>query len=263
MQMPIGSLFRRWFASSSISSQMPARHCGPAGVRAYVIGDIHGERRLLDKMLRAITDDFATVTDRQGVAVFLGDYVDRGPDSRAVLDCLIADPLPGFQHHYLLGNHEAAMLDFLADPPSGHPWLDFGGLATLTSYGVRASAGSQNAARMRQLAQDLAANLPDPHLKFLQTLSPSLTLGDYLCVHAGIRPGTALDRQSVEDLIWIREPFLSSRRYHGKMIVHGHTVVDTPEFWPNRIAIDTGAYAGGGLSALVIDGPDTKVLPIK
>jgi len=232
----------------------------PDGAVVYAVGDVHGERRLLDGLLEAIAADAAALppgTDRH--LVFIGDYVDRGLESRSVLDLLTGDPLPGFRKRFLLGNHEASMLHFLEDPQGGGAWLEFGGLETLASYGVAASV-APGPAKRAALRDRLDAALPAAHRHFLRTLEHRVELGDYLFVHAGVRPGRALDRQVLEDLLWIREPFLSSARDHGKVVVHGHTVVEAPELLPNRIGIDTGAYATGVLTALVLAGTERRVL---
>lgn len=232
----------------------------PDGCRLYAFGDIHGERRLLDRMIAAVQADAEDAKAGQRVAVFLGDYVDRGPDSAGVLDRLCGDPLPGFDCRFLRGNHEAAMLDFLADPAASAGWLDFGGAEAVLSYGVQASVGLKDPARCRQLRDALAERLPERHLGFLRTLEPWCEYGDYAFVHAGIRPGRPLARQSAQDLLWIRDPFLSWPHRHERVIVHGHTVVDAPEVLDNRIGIDTGAYATGLLTVLVLSGTERRLL---
>lgn len=231
---------------------------GPDGCCVYAIGDIHGERRLLDRAREAIRADAA---GQSAVVVFLGDYIDRGPDSRGVLDCLSEpDPLlDGVTRRYLLGNHEQALLDFLDDPEATAAWLDFGGIETLISYGVPAH-GQPNPTRRRQWRDQLDTALPDRHRAFLSSLETMVTLGDYAFVHAGVRPGVAMDQQSRDDLLWIREPFLSSTRWHGRRVVHGHTVTLQPDVRDNRIGIDTGAYASGRLTVLAIEGPTIRFL---
>ncbi len=254
----------------------------PAGLRVYAIGDIHGERQILEDLLALIGEDMARAdlgdmvradlgdTGRAGrgeggdglrpLLVFLGDYVDRGADSAGVLDRLCAGPLPGAGCRFLAGNHEEAMLNFIKDPVVHADWLGFGGAETLASYGIRASVGITDAARCRALRDQLVERLPDRHRSFLTGLESHLVLGDYIFVHAGIRPGRRIERQRRDDLLWIREPFLSSTAKHPKVVVHGHTIVDNPEMSCNRIAIDTGAYATGVLSALVLDGAERRIL---
>ena len=249
---------------------------GPAGKTVYAVGDIHGDLGTLDRLLALIAADIAAEargdawvgvevcaggeTRERPLVIFLGDYVDRGAESAAVLDRLCADPVPGAECRFLIGNHEAAMLGFLEDPAANAEWLSFGGAETLASYGIRASVGISSDVRCRALRDQLAARVPDRHRAFLGGLDSHHILSDYMFVHAGIQPGRALDRQHRDDLLWIREPFLSSRRSHPKVVVHGHTIVDAPEFWPNRIAIDTGAYATGILTALVIRGIARRII---
>ena len=244
----------------SAPEQAPAL---PEGLRVYAVGDIHGERRLLERLLERIAEDIAAApaSEARPLLVFLGDYVDRGHDSRGTLERLCSRPLPGADCRFLAGNHEQAMLDFLEKPEANAAWLRFGGTETLASYGIRASAGG-GVAHLRSLRDRLAERLPETHRRFLAALEPSLVLGGYLFVHAGIRPGRRLDRQKLDDLLWIREPFLSSTRQHERVVVHGHTVVDRPELLPNRIGIDTGAYATGVLTALVLEGDRRGILQV-
>lgn len=237
----------------------PAPPAIPAGYRVYAVGDIHGEASLLTAMLDLIRADAGDHPPARTLVVFLGDYVDRGPDSRGVLDLLAAPPLPGMSLRFLLGNHEAAMLEFLAGGPVGVEWLRFGGVETLASYGI-AATGTPTPQRLAQWRMELEARLPSRHLDFLRGLENSCVIGGYAFVHAGIRPGRPLDMQIAEDLLWIREPFLSDPRPHGHVIVHGHTVTPEPELLPNRIGLDTGAYATGVLTALCLTGTDRRIL---
>jgi len=231
----------------------------PEGVVVYAVGDVHGERTALENLLGRIREDAAR-RSAAPVAVFVGDYVDRGGDSRGVLDLLCGDPLPGFTLHRLRGNHEQAMLDFLAAPEAGAPWLEFGGVATLDSYGVRGLFGAPTAERLKTLRDALDAGLPDAHRRLLQALEPYAVYGDYAFVHAGVRPGAPLARQRLDDLLWIREPFLTWPAPHDKVIVHGHTVVPAPQLLPNRIAIDTGVYASGVLTAVALEADEVRII---
>lgn len=249
----------RWFGRRPAAA--PAQV--PEGLCVYAVGDVHGEFRLLERLLAAIGADPLRPAGTEPLVVFLGDYIDRGPDSRGVLDLLSAGPLSGAACRFLLGNHEAALLDFLGNPAGGTDWLSHGGTETLGSYGLRASVGTANPARCRALRDQLAERLPDAHLRFLKALEPLAVLGDYAFVHAGIHPGRPLDRQHPDDLIWIREPFLSSDRRHEKVIVHGHTIVREPELRHNRIGVDTGAYATGVLSALALYGTCQRFLQVR
>lgn len=244
---------RLFGARSSARSTIPPRV--PAGRRVYAIGDIHGQNRILDDLLDRIGTDAADAraAGLQSEIVFLGDYVDRGEGSRAVIERLSGTVLDDVRCRFLMGNHEAVLLDFLKDPVASADWLDYGGVETLASYGVRASLGIRERARCENLRDRFAEALPDHHRRFLETLETMVVIGDYVFVHAGIRPGRKLERQTASDLLWMREPFLSDTRPHEKIVVHGHTMVDEPEMRPNRIGIDTGAYVTGLLTALVLE----------
>ena len=265
--MKLRSLLRDFFATGNrVGGDAPPQ--APVGLCVYAVGDVHGQCRELERLLALVAADAARQCAESGLEpliVFLGDYVDRGPNSRGVLDLLCEletrfDAGTGIACRFLAGNHEAAMLDFLKEPAAGAEWLSFGGAETLASYGVRASVGTTDPVRCRALRDALDERLPDEHRRFLTALEPMVVLGDYAFVHAGIRPGQPLQRQRPQDLLWIREPFLSSSKRHEKVIVHGHTVVDEPEFLPNRIAVDTGAYATGILTALALHGAAQRVV---
>lgn len=233
----------------------------PEGQLVYAIGDIHGEAGLLRQLLARLRADAARHAAGGAVTViFLGDYLDRGPDSRQVLDILTDNPFPGASLHFLRGNHEQALLDFLITPVEAQAWLRFGGIETLASYGVRASPGLSDPARLSGLAQELAGRLPDTHLAFLRHTRLMTIVGDYAFVHAGIRPGVPLAAQQPDDLLWIRDGFVDRPFRSDHAIVHGHTIVDEPLLTGNRIAIDTGAYATGVLTALALSGTDRRVL---
>lgn len=232
----------------------------PEASRVYVIGDIHGRADLLARLHDLITADAEAHPTRRKVVVYLGDYVDRGFESREVIDGLLAQPLQGFEVVRLKGNHEQVLLDFLDDSTMGFNWLMIGGDATLYSYGV---AKAPRAGRLDNLDTVQGAfrdALPQSHLDFFRGLESYHVEGDYLLVHAGVRPGVALADQEARDLIWIRDEFLNSAADHGKMVVHGHSIVDRPETRANRIAIDTGAFATGRLTCLVLDGTAREFL---
>jgi serine/threonine protein phosphatase 1 len=222
----------------------------PQGQRAYAIGDIHGCVEQLATLHQAIVDDLAARPVAEPVLIHLGDYVDRGPDSAAVVEILAAGPpIPGLRTVNLMGNHEHMMLDALASgkAEAAELWLANGGADTLFSWGVP-----------RQVKPaDWAARIPRPHLLFLRDLPLVHREGPYLFVHAGIRPGVRLSEQARQDLLWIREPFLSSKGAFfgepGMVVVHGHTPVREPVVRPNRIGIDTGAVMGGVLTCAVLE----------
>jgi serine/threonine protein phosphatase 1 len=198
-----------------------------------------------------IHKDMTANPTARSLHVFVGDYIDRGPDSRQVIDRLIA---LARTHDcvFLKGNHEAVLLDFLQRPSALAEWRQYGGLETLMSYGLTPSI---NPDEKEQEALCLALNraLPDSHREFLAELRPSFSCGDLFFVHAGVRPGVALKKQHEEDLLWIRDEFLSHEGYHEKIIVHGHTPNPKPEICPNRINIDTGAYATGRLTCAIFE----------
>jgi serine/threonine protein phosphatase 1 len=227
----------------------------PEGVRIYAIGDIHGRADLLDRMLDHIDADLAANPVHIGIRVFLGDYIDRGPASREVLDRLVAHSRAG-RSVFLKGNHESYLTRFLTDPSILGDWQRYGGLETLMSYGITPSINA-DAATQAQLAAALDQALPGSHRQFIGSLKSSYTCGDFFFVHAGIRPGIPLAKQREEDLLWIREDFLLCEEDFSKIIVHGHTPVSQPDVRPNRINIDTGAFATGQLTCLVLDEDQT------
>ncbi|MEJ0012137.1 MAG: metallophosphoesterase [Bauldia sp.] len=229
----------------------------PDGLRLYAIGDIHGMDDKLAAVHAAIAADLAARPAPDHRIIHLGDYGDRGPNSAGVVTRLIGmagDPRVMF----LRGNHDQLWLDFLAEPDRhGGVFLKFGGKETLRSYGV-----GNRARNYAQLAQMFAAALPAEHRAFLEGLRTSVQFGDFFFAHAGVRPGVPLSQQAAQDLVWIREDFIGDTRDHGAVIVHGHTVTPTmtPEVWPNRIAIDTGAVFGGPLTCVAIEGREVRFL---
>jgi serine/threonine protein phosphatase 1 len=208
-------------------------------------------------LLSDIRDD-CEGTQQTVVVVFLGDYVDRGPDSKGVIDRVLSLPAP-FQGKFLRGNHDQALLDFLADPASYDGWCDFGADETLTSYGVRPPR-DHSLSTFCDVRDRFLQALPAEHLHFFRTLLLSWEIGDYFFAHAGVRPSAPLNQQKEDDLLWIREEFLDSSEDFGKVVVHGHTPTDGPVKRANRIGIDTGAYLTGRLTALVLDGQNQRFL---
>ena len=222
-------------------------------MRIYAIGDIHGRDDLLCLLHERILDDAARYPHQQKIAIYLGDYVDRGPDSCDVLERLSTRPLPDFTSIHLMGNHEQAMLDFMRDPNPCPNWLRYGSLATLSSYGVSTRTRHEQKP-LPQLAQELMLNIPAHQRDLLDRLEIWRVFGDYCFVHAGIRPNIPLEQQKTDDILWIRDDFLHYTKPHPKVVVHGHQICDEPEIRHNRIGIDTGAFATGLLSCLVLDG---------
>jgi len=226
----------------------------PPGVCVYAVGDVHGRVDLLADLHRQIAEDAGHLTPgTDKLVVYVGDFVDRGMESRQVIDLLLKRPLPDFSAVYLLGNHDAWLLSFLVDPQCGPTWLRYGGDATLHSYGVSVGLRRDDPQHYGRLQAELRERVPRRHVDFLQNLELSYETGDFLFVHAGVRPTLPLDRQAAEDLLWIREPFLSWRRDFGKVVVHGHTVGAEPIVRSNRIGIDTGACWTGCLTCLVLE----------
>lgn len=253
--------FRRYKAAGGEESSEKSDPAAPPGQRLYAIGDIHGRADLLDQLHDLILKDRAGAdAETQCIAIYLGDYIDRGPDSRAVIDRLVHDPLPGFETVHLCGNHDDFLLRFLEDPSIAPLWLANGGDATLSSYGIESAPSLETTADLSALRDDLLAHLPDDHRRFFRALAYRYTAGDYFFTHAGVRPGIGLDIQDPYDLMWIREEFLNSRADFGKVVVHGHTPAEAVEDRPNRIGIDTGAVFTGRLSCAVLEGPERRFL---
>jgi serine/threonine protein phosphatase 1 len=236
----------------------PARPRVPEGFRVYAVGDIHGRLDLLDPLLARIDADLAGHAAEMSLQIFLGDYIDRGDASAQVIDRLIqrSETIPTI---CLKGNHEACLLEFLEDPEILNAWARNGGLTTLLSYGVEPVLSADQGTRA-SLSAALAETMPASHMAFLSSLPLMFACGDFLFVHAGVRPGVSLARQREEDLLWIRDAFLCHEAPFEKVIVHGHTPVIEPQVRANRINIDTGAYATGRLTCLRLEGEDVRIL---
>jgi serine/threonine protein phosphatase 1 len=239
---------------------VPTQHRVPDGTRVYCVGDIHGRDDLLREMAERVTADMETRSFDHAVTVFLGDYVDRGLGSMRVLEQLSRSewPTPLIA---LTGNHEDLLMAFLEDEGVLEVWRSLGGLETLHSYGV--DVGPAMAGRdFGAVRAAFATIVPEHHRRFLETLKVSATIGDYFFCHAGVRPGVPLDCQNRDDLLNIRGPFLTSMAEHGKLVVHGHTPLSAPEVRPNRIGIDTAAYATGRLTCLVLEKDERRFLQL-
>jgi serine/threonine protein phosphatase 1 len=224
----------------------------PEGIRVYAVGDIHGRADLLKQVFTMIDADMACNPIHRPIEVYLGDYIDRGPNSGDTLDLLI-ERGRSREAVFLKGNHESYFLDVLGDPTKVGDWRQFGGLQTLISYGLQPSL-NPDAAEQTELIRRLTEVMPVRHLEFLRSLQASFMCGDFFFVHAGVRPGIPITEQQESDLLWIRNEFLDSKKNFGKFIVHGHTPVREPDFRPNRVNIDTGAYATGNLTLLRVQG---------
>jgi serine/threonine protein phosphatase 1 len=227
-------------------------------MRLYIIGDIHGRSDLLDRIVDEINRDVDKVGDRECLTITLGDYVDRGPDSRGVLDRLSRNPFPT-KYIALKGNHEVLLEAFLQDSSVADLWRRFGGLETLYSYGIPTN-DLMLGRGFDEAAHALSAAISEEHLAFFASLKPCVSIGTYFLCHAGVRPGVPLGQQNVDDLLWIRDEFLNSKQNFGKIVIHGHSPNALPEVRPNRVNIDTGAFATGRLTCVIVDGNRSRFL---
>lgn len=230
----------------------------PADLRIYAIGDVHGRLDLLNELLARIDADIARRATTRPIYVFLGDYIDRGLSSRETIDRLIEH---GVTHEsvFLKGNHELIAIRCLSDRGLFDQWLRLGGRETLVSYGVPAEMLA-NGRQIVELQSAFHAALPQTHFRFFRDLKNSFECGDFFFAHAGVRPNVELSRQKESDLLWIRGEFLSSTEDFGKIVVHGHTPTREVEVGANRINIDTGAFATGRLTCLVMEGESLSVI---
>jgi len=235
----------------------------PQGQLVYAIGDIHGRADLLALLLAEIESDSARSKDaKRRTLVFLGDYIDRGHDSRRVVDMVLDDLPAGFDAHFLKGNHEAIMLDFLDDPSYLGHWLANGADATFRSYGLDVAELVGRGAAPEVWRRAFLASLPETHRDFFEALELAVSFGDYFFVHAGVRPGVPLEAQDPNDMIWIRGPFLQSEDDFGKIVVHGHTPGRDPVIRANRIGIDTGAVYTDRLTALRLENGSRRLMQV-
>jgi serine/threonine protein phosphatase 1 len=250
-----GPIFK---AFEKAPAAVPTTRHVPDGMRVYCVGDIHGRDDLLGELAERVKADMDPQFFDHAMTVFLGDYVDRGHGSRHVVERLTCGewPTPTIT---LAGNHEGLLLAFLEDEAIIEAWRSLGGLETLHSYGV--DVGPAMAGRdFKGVQAAFVARFPEHHRRFLEALKVSTVIGDYFFCHAGVRPGVPLERQDRDDLLNMRDPFLSSDAEHGKLIVHGHTPSVRPQVCPNRIGIDTAAYATGRLTCLVLEKGERRFL---
>lgn len=236
--------FRKLLGHSPATARLDEDQC------VYAVGDIHGRADLLTELLDKI---WADAGDKKNTLVFLGDYVDRGPSSKGVVELVSNLTRPGWEIVCLRGNHEESLLEFLRNPDIYQAWRAFGGGETLWSYGVKPPTFSDRK-EVTRAQQEFAEKLPPSHFAFLSNLAFSHTIGGYHFVHAGVRPGLALERQVPEDQLWIREDFLLHEGTFEKIIVHGHSPSEAPVVRRNRIGVDTGAYATNCLTAAKLTG---------
>jgi serine/threonine protein phosphatase 1 len=233
----------------SAASSRSVNASAPSDTRIYAVGDIHGRADLLSEIIARIDDDIRRRPIAHAIEIYLGDYVDRGPQSKTVID-LLTVRLVANGAVCLRGNHEAVMEGFLQDPTILEYWLPLGGMQTLASYGIELHENETAFSLHRRFLDAF----PRAHELFMQCLRNQFSCGDFLFVHAGIRPGVPLDDQDPNDLIWIRDEFLDDTRSHKRFIVHGHTPVPHPEIRSNRINIDTAAWRTGALTCVAIEG---------
>lgn len=237
----------------------------PDGRVRFAVGDIHGRADLLEEMLNLLEARAEQELRPAGepVVIFLGDYVDRGRESAKVLDLLIAGRPAGYERRYLKGNHEQSMLAFLDDPVANRAWLMHGGNETLIAYSVQPpSPLHAKEEDWTAACEALREKLPGEHLHFLKELERYIAIGDYVFAHAGIDPARPVHKQTERDLYWIRARFLNSRRRIKHRVVHGHTPVDQPYADRRRVAVDTGAYASGVLTAARLEGAEVEFLSV-
>ncbi|MDA0260888.1 MAG: metallophosphoesterase [Proteobacteria bacterium] len=243
----------------------------PPGQRVYAIGDIHGRFDLLEALHGAICEDAAAVPNLDKTIIYLGDYIDRGSQVYEVVDALASDVLPGLSKICLKGNHEDMILGFLASTFPFGMWLVNGGDATLVGYDVdipplmSASAlafgeidSDEN--EEAKIRANLAGKIPPAHIEFYNALTLYHRCGDYIFVHAGVRPGIPVERQDPQDLLWIRDTFIRSDADHGGVVVHGHSIFDDVDIKANRIGVDTGAWRSECLSCVVLEGEDLRII---
>lgn len=216
----------------------------------YAVGDIHGRLDLLQHVEGKIADDIGT--ERRATVIYLGDYIDRGPDSRAVLEHLRSGVSQNFDRICLRGNHDEVFRRFLHAPLEERGWLELGGKQTLRSYGLSPDLLLDTKSDPDVIREFLDARIPTSHRDFLAAMPHWARFGNYLFVHAGVQPGVPVEEQEPDDLMWIREPFLKKGPQLPLTVVHGHTPGQAISYGPNRIGIDTGAYATGVLTVLKV-----------
>ncbi len=241
----------------------------PSNLRVYAIGDIHGHADALHKMHEAISTDLLVAPPEHAHIVYLGDYIDRGPENDAVIDILIARQArgDGIPKTFLRGNHELALFEFMDHRPEGHDWLKWGGLDTLRNYGISLEKREFTPHEYALIAENFRALFPARHRTFLEELSLTHTIGDYLFTHAGVDPFKPLHAQTQKDFTAIREPFLSWHKHAEykpleKKVVHGHSVEKEPSNLPHRIGVDTGLYKTGILTAAVLQGNSVRYMQV-
>ncbi|MET3793910.1 metallophosphoesterase [Aquamicrobium terrae] len=237
----------------------------PQGLRLYAVGDVHGRLDLLEAFHRHVAAEIEADAPPDWRVVHLGDYTDRGPDSKGVLAFLAEAQARDTRNVLLAGNHDLGLLEFIDRPEPYGLFMTNGGIETAASYGVHWSRFGfpvEDQAALSAFHAALLAAMPPAHIDLLRSLTTSFACGDFFLCHAGVRPGIALERQSRDDLVWIRGEFHHHSGLYPKVIVHGHTPVAAVEVKPNRVNLDTGAYYTGRLSAMAVEAGDKRLLTI-
>lgn len=247
------SLLRKLTGKGNQPVRPAARAATAPGTRVYAVGDIHGRLDLFREIIRSIEADDAARGSARTIVVLLGDLIDRGPDSAGVV--ALAREWAAQRHiKLIMGNHEEMFLDSFSKQGILRNFMRFGGRVTMLSYGIPQSVLAE--ADTEDLQRLMVEAVPQEDRDFLAGFEKMIRCGDYVFVHAGVRPDMPLERQTGQDCRWIREPFLSHEGDHGAVIVHGHTVTEQPELLPNRIGIDTGAFMSGVLTAIGLEGTE-------
>jgi serine/threonine protein phosphatase 1 len=242
-------------------ARLRRRTSTPEGTVAWAVGDIHGRLDLLSPLVDAMIADLDASTASRKLLIFLGDYIDRGPDSKGVIDLLSSLRSRGmYELHFLRGNHEDRMEAFLTDPELGPGWCDYGGREALASYGVTPPFDKTDTAGWAAACEALNAAVDDRQRAFLAGQEYSFTLGDYFFAHAGAQPGVPLHHQDPQQLMWVRQAFLNHPAPFERVVVHGHTPAETVHADDRRIGLDTGAYATGVLTALRLEGETRELM---
>jgi len=250
--------FARWRKNRKLPPPPPAARI-PEGLRVYAIGDIHGRADLFEVLMGMIDSDIAARDKKDNIIILLGDLIDRGVQSRAVVERAMALAESPRDVRFLKGNHEEVFLRALTGDPQAVRFLvRIGGRSTIESYGI--AGEDYEALDFEELAGRLAGCVPQAHADFLDSFEDMIEIGDYAFVHAGVRPDVPLAEQTASDMRWIRAEFLDHRGAFDRVIVHGHTITDHIENFPHRIGLDTGAYASGRLSAIALEGADRWTL---
>ncbi len=273
LQTPQNSARRMTDERAGPAAMPTSTHCTPLRPKRvtsvpdqeciYAIGDIHGRKDLLIRLLDKIDEDIATLPEDMVVTlVFLGDYIDRGLQSRQVIDLILSERLAKYRTVYLIGNHEEALLEFRNDAYFGPKWVRYGGAETLISYGLKPPRGTSLPAQQawHSVWQKFRDTLPEDHLEFYRSLKHYFTVGDYLFVHAGLRPDIPLEDQTIHDMLWIRDEFLTAKTDFPYLVVHGHTPTRKPHLDTRRLGLDTAAYTSGILTAARFVGTDISVI---